>query len=74
MPTPAARALFHGKPGDDGPDDESAGYEDVSFTRVDEKIMIGTTVEECIAFALAIGPAGEVFREAGRNSPSEASP
>jgi hypothetical protein len=27
--------------------------------------MIGTTPEECIAFALAIGPAGEVFREAG---------
>lgn len=44
---------------------KSAGYEDVSFTRVDEKILIGTTLEECIAFALAIGPAGEVFREAG---------
>ena len=44
---------------------KSAGFEDVSFTRVDEKIMVGTTPEECIAFALAIGPAGEVFREAG---------
>jgi ubiquinone/menaquinone biosynthesis C-methylase UbiE len=44
---------------------KSAGYEDVTFTRVDEKIMIGTTPEECIAFALAIGPGGEVFREAG---------
>jgi hypothetical protein len=44
---------------------EGAGYEDVTFTRVDEKIMVGTTPEECIAFALAIGPAGEVFREAG---------
>lgn len=44
---------------------KSAGFEDVSFTRVDEKILIGTTLEECIAFALAIGPAGEVFREAG---------
>lgn len=43
----------------------SAGYEDVSFTRVDEKIMTGRTPEECVAFALAIGPAGEVFREAG---------
>lgn len=43
----------------------SVGYEDVTFKRVDEKIMIGTTPEECIAFALAIGPAGEVFREAG---------
>jgi ubiquinone/menaquinone biosynthesis C-methylase UbiE len=44
---------------------KSAGYEEVSFTRVDEKILIGTTLDECIAFALAIGPAGEVFREAG---------
>lgn len=44
---------------------KSAGYEDVTFKRVDEKIMVGTTVEECIAFALAIGPGGEVFREAG---------
>ena len=44
---------------------KNAGYENVSFERVDEKIMIGTNPEECIAFALAIGPAGEVFREAG---------
>ncbi len=44
---------------------KSAGYEDIYFTRVDEKIMIGTTPEECIEFALAIGPGGEVFREAG---------
>jgi hypothetical protein len=44
---------------------KSAGYEDVKFTRVDEKILVGTTLEECIAFALAIGPGGEVFREAG---------
>ena len=44
---------------------KSAGYEDVTFERVDEKIMVGTTPDECVAFALAIGPAGEVFREAG---------
>ena len=44
---------------------KSAGYEDISFKRVDEKIMVGTSPDECIAFALAIGPAGEVFREAG---------
>jgi len=43
----------------------SAGYEEITFQRVDEKIMIGMTPEECIAFALAVGPAGEVFREAG---------
>ncbi len=44
---------------------KSAGYEDVSFTRVDEKILVGTTPDECIAFALALGPGGEIFREAG---------
>ncbi len=44
---------------------KGAGYEDIAFERVDEKLMVGTTPEECIAFALAIGPAGEVFREAG---------
>jgi ubiquinone/menaquinone biosynthesis C-methylase UbiE len=44
---------------------KSAGYESVTFNRVDEKIMVGRTPEECIAFALAIGPGGEVFREAG---------
>lgn len=44
---------------------KSAGYEDVTFERVDEKILVGRTPEECIAFALAIGPGGEVFREAG---------
>jgi hypothetical protein len=43
----------------------------VTFERVDEKIMIGTTPEECIAFALAIGPAGEVFREAGELAESK---
>ena len=45
---------------------KSAGFDDVGFTRVDEKIMVGSTPEECIAFALAIGPAGEVYREAGK--------
>lgn len=44
---------------------KSAGYEDVTFARVDEKIMVGTTPQECIDFSLAIGPAGEIFREAG---------
>jgi ubiquinone/menaquinone biosynthesis C-methylase UbiE len=46
---------------------KTAGFSDITFTRVDEKIMIGATPEECIAFALAIGPAGEVFREAGKD-------
>jgi ubiquinone/menaquinone biosynthesis C-methylase UbiE len=44
---------------------KSAGFDGITFERVDEKIMVGATPEECIAYALAIGPAGEVFREAG---------
>lgn len=44
---------------------KSAGFDGISFERVDEKIMVGATPEECIAYALAIGPAGEIFREAG---------
>ena len=45
---------------------QGAGYEDITFARIDEKIMVGTNADEAIAFSLAIGPAvGEVFREAG---------
>ena len=44
---------------------EIAGYDDIHFERVDAPLMVGTTTEEAIAFQLAIGPAGEVFREAG---------
>ena len=44
---------------------EIAGYEDITFTRVDAPVLVGRTVEDAINFQLAIGPAGEVFREAG---------
>lgn len=44
---------------------KSAGYEDVAFTRVDAPVLIGHTVRDAIDFQLALGPAGEVFREAG---------
>ena len=42
-----------------------AGYENITFTRVDAPVLVGRTVEDAINFQLAIGPAGEVFREAG---------
>lgn len=42
-----------------------AGYEQIEFRRVDCPVLIGRDVEDAIAFQLAIGPAGEVFREAG---------
>jgi hypothetical protein len=42
-----------------------AGYSDVKFERVDAEVMVGRDVDEAVAFQLAIGPAGEVYREAG---------
>lgn len=47
---------------------EIAGYENVTFTRVDAPVLVGRTVEDAINFQLAIGPAGEVFREAGEEA------
>jgi ubiquinone/menaquinone biosynthesis C-methylase UbiE len=44
---------------------EAAGFEDVQFKRVDGEVMVGATVEQALEFQLAIGPAGEIFREAG---------
>jgi ubiquinone/menaquinone biosynthesis C-methylase UbiE len=44
---------------------EIAGYEDITFERVDAPVLVGKTVTDAIGFQLAIGPAGEVFREAG---------
>ena len=44
---------------------KSAGFEDVKFERVDAPVLVGRTVQDAIDFQLAIGPAGEVFREAG---------
>ena len=44
---------------------KSAGYEQVELRRVDAPVLVGKDVKDAIAFQLAIGPAGEVFREAG---------
>jgi len=44
---------------------QAAGYEDVEFRRVDAPVLVGNDVQDAIDFQLAIGPAGEVFREAG---------
>lgn len=43
----------------------SAGYDEIEFRRVDAPVFVGKDVNDAIAFQLAIGPAGEVFREAG---------
>ncbi|HSM19155.1 MAG TPA: methyltransferase domain-containing protein [Hyphomicrobiales bacterium] len=44
---------------------KAAGYSDIEFKRVDAPVVIGSDVKDAIDFQLAIGPAGEVFREAG---------
>lgn len=44
---------------------KSAGCENIEFRRVDAPVFVGKNVKDAIAFQLAIGPAGEVFREAG---------
>jgi len=45
-----------------------AGYQQIEFRRVDAPVMIGNDVADAIAFQLSIGPAGEVFREAGQEA------
>lgn len=47
---------------------EIAGYDDIRFERVDAPLMVGNTVEDAIGFQLALGPAGEVYREAGEEA------
>ncbi len=44
---------------------KAAGFENPQFTRTDGAVMIGATVEQAMDFQLALGPAGEIFREAG---------
>jgi len=47
---------------------EIAGYSDVAFRRIDADVMIGRNIDEAVAFQLAIGPAGEVYRAAGHEA------
>jgi ubiquinone/menaquinone biosynthesis C-methylase UbiE len=47
---------------------KSAGYEEIEFRQVDAEVLIGRNVEDAIAFQLALGPAGEVYREAGEEA------
>ncbi len=44
---------------------KSAGYIDTDFKRVDAPVLVGATTKDSVDFQLALGPAGEVFREAG---------
>jgi len=42
-----------------------AGYERIRFERFDTDICIGRDMDEAVAFAMALGPAGEIIRLAG---------
>lgn len=44
---------------------EIAGFEQVEFERNDGPVTVGETPEDAVGFQLALGPAGEIFREAG---------
>jgi SAM-dependent methyltransferase len=45
---------------------EIAGYRDIQFERIDAQVFVGKDLDDAVAFQLALGPAGEVYREAGR--------
>jgi ubiquinone/menaquinone biosynthesis C-methylase UbiE len=44
---------------------EIAGYTDIQFEQVDAELFVGKDVDDAVDFQLALGPAGEVYREAG---------
>jgi ubiquinone/menaquinone biosynthesis C-methylase UbiE len=44
---------------------EIAGYKDIQFEQIDAELFVGKDVDDAVAFQLALGPAGEVYREAG---------
>ncbi len=45
---------------------EIAGYKEIKFEQVDAKVFVGKDLNDAVEFQLAIGPAGEVYREAGK--------
>ena len=44
---------------------KAAGFADATFEPIDGKVMIGRDVDQAVEFQLALGPAGEIVREAG---------
>jgi ubiquinone/menaquinone biosynthesis C-methylase UbiE len=45
---------------------EIAGYKHIQFEQIDAQVLVGKDLDDAVAFQLAIGPAGEVYREAGK--------
>ena len=50
---------------------EISGYTGITFERVDAPLMVGDSPDDAVGFQLALGPAGEVFREAGEEAESK---
>jgi ubiquinone/menaquinone biosynthesis C-methylase UbiE len=44
---------------------EIAGFQNIGFDREDGPVTVGNSIANAIDFQLALGPAGEVYREAG---------
>ena len=47
---------------------EIAGFEGIDWERNDGPVTVGDSVQDAVNFQLALGPAGEVFREAGETA------
>ena len=45
-----------------------AGYRSIEFERIDAQVFVGNDLDDAVAFQLEIGPAGEVYREAGHQA------
>jgi ubiquinone/menaquinone biosynthesis C-methylase UbiE len=45
---------------------EIAGYKDIEFEQIDAQVFVGKDLDDAVAFQLALGPAGEIYREAGK--------
>ena len=45
---------------------EIAGYQDIEFEQIDAQVFVGKDLDDAVAFQLALGPAGEIYREAGK--------
>jgi len=44
---------------------KAAGFGEIGFKRVDAKVLMGRDAEDATGFQIALGPMGEIYREAG---------
>lgn len=47
---------------------EIAGYDSIEFERIDAPLLVGNNPDDAVDFQIALGPAGEVYREAGEEA------